>query len=136
MTARDYARTAGLALASLAQCALSGLYGQNGVWPLCIALAATGCITAEAAHHAHVTGAERRQLAIELERLARPEDTSARAISDHIAVGWHDLEHACCLTYWASRGREHEDDCPADVCTCTLARPCARCRRTEPSDTE
>ncbi|TLQ45779.1 hypothetical protein [Streptomyces marianii] len=136
MNGRDYARTAGLVITGLGVATLAGVYAYAGVWPLAIGMAASAVLCGEAALYVRELAAERRALAVQLERLARPKDAQARAAADNIAIGWDDLEAACCLQWWASHGTEHGDGCPLDVCTCTYDQRCTRCQRTEPSDTE
>lgn len=113
MRPSEHARTAGLTLTGLGLLGLACLYAQAAVWPLAAGLATGAWICADAARHVRHAAAERRHLAIAAERQARPSSVTSRAVADDIALGWAQLNEACCLTGWASRGAEHDEDCDA-----------------------
>ncbi|MFJ1869936.1 hypothetical protein [Streptomyces chartreusis] len=105
--------TAAYCLASLAMldCAITSQ--QNGSLVYCAIFAACAVLFGLAVGHHAYHRDELRFARAQLERKARPPDVPERVVRDDIALGWNDLQQACCLTAWASHGTDH------DPATCT-----------------
>ncbi|MFF9124381.1 hypothetical protein ACF09J_13905 [Streptomyces sp. NPDC014889] len=52
----------------------------------------------------------RRQTATVAEHAARPPGPHAGALADELALAWHQLTTACCLTSWETHGAQHDPD--------------------------
>ncbi|TFE42485.1 hypothetical protein E3E14_25205 [Streptomyces sp. ICN441] len=115
MRPTEHARNAALMLLGFGLLALACLYAQAGVYPMAAGTSTGAWICAEAASHLRHIARERRQLAADLERLARPQ-ADPQALADEIALSWAELEQSCCPASWCSRGLEHDADCrPNDL---------------------
>jgi hypothetical protein len=94
-----------LTAVGLLRCALVNHQRGDVVHTLFFAGAAVLLATA-IVHHSYQRD-ELRFARAQLEGAARPPDIP-RALRDDIALGWNDLESACCLRAWESHGADHE----------------------------
>ncbi|MFJ2731427.1 hypothetical protein [Streptomyces sp. NPDC087317] len=95
-----------LASAGLLRCAViseqSGTTGYSLFFVGCTVLFGLA-----AAHHAWHRDQLHAAHAL-LERTARPPGPHAAAVADEIALAWHGLNTACCLTSWETHGQQHD----------------------------
>jgi hypothetical protein len=95
----------GALLVWLAYCAVQS--ARNGApWHTAVFVVASGVAITAAIREGELDDALRRE-AVRAERAARP-DPRERVIADQIALGWSDINSACCLTWWETRGLAHD----------------------------
>jgi hypothetical protein len=80
-----------------------GASARNGAAWYAIGLFIVSLLLLAALAREYVAADERRAAAVRAERAAR-----LRARQDEAALNWADLELACCLRAWESRGIEHD----------------------------